>query len=165
MPARRDIDPVGSIPHLIASLLIVERAGDQFRARLAGSAVASELGYDPTGRLIGPSIPDPKAAADANAIFERVFTTTSPVFATGEFVLKPRVHPLSLLALPLSDDEKCVNMVLCSFVACFHRFPRPRDWLKDAPVKVCDVKSLQGPDDLKKLCLEWEERCNGTLSK
>ncbi len=37
MPARRDIDPVGSIPHLIASLLIVERAGDQFRARLAGS--------------------------------------------------------------------------------------------------------------------------------
>jgi hypothetical protein len=158
VPARIDLNPV-EIPYLLPFLLIVERAGDQFRNRLIGSAVAQELGQDPTGKLVGASLADPRSAAEARAIFERVFTMARPVFATGEFVFKSGTpHAMSLLALPLSDDGKEVNMTVASLVGRFYLYEPSRGWLKDIPATVCDIIEVESADDLERLCIEWERR-------
>ena len=86
MPARRDIG-AGDIPALLPYLMIVDKLGDQFRYRLAGTAVAREIGHDPTGSFVGASVSTPEAAAAARAIYERVFATAHPVFSTGEFTI------------------------------------------------------------------------------
>jgi hypothetical protein len=52
MPARSDMNPA-DIPRLLPYLLIVERAADQFRYRLVGSAIVDGLGYDATGGAVG----------------------------------------------------------------------------------------------------------------
>ena len=108
MPARPDLNP-GDIPSLLPYLMIVEKAGDQFRYRLVGSAIVREVGHDATGSFAGSYFADPKDAAEARAIWERVFTAAHPIFATGEFCFKSGVnHSMSMLELPLSDDGMTV---------------------------------------------------------
>src|SRR5262249_35694053 len=101
MPARGDINPA-DIPPLLPYIMFVERRGDQSRSRLVGSAIARGVGYDATGAAVGSYIIAPEAAAEARAIFQRVFTAACPVFATGAFIFKSRAHlNISLLTLPL----------------------------------------------------------------
>ena len=160
MPARGDINPA-DIPGLLSYLLIVERDGDQFRNRLVGAALVRALGQEPTGKVIGASLPDPRSAAEARAIFQRVFRSGHPVFATGEFVFESGAkHTMSLLALPLSNDGKEVNMAISSLVGHFHLYEPRRGWLKDVPVKVCDIIEVTNAGHLEALALEWEQRCS-----
>jgi hypothetical protein len=165
MPVRSDINPA-DIPVLLPYLMIIEKAGDQFRYRLAGTAVVREIGYEVTGRLVGSYACDPEPAAKMRAIYKRVFTTAHPVFAMGQFYLRTgAVHNLSLLVLPLSDDGTHVNVVVTTLVARFnHDVTAGRDWLEGLPVKVCSMTDVSGAGDLKKLCLEWERRCSLNLT-
>jgi hypothetical protein len=159
MPARNEINPA-DIPQLLPYLAIMERAGDQFRTRLMGSALVTALGQDPTGTHVGHSLSDP-SAAEVRAIFECVFKTGHPVFATGEFVLKSSgaTRALSMLVLPLSDDGERVNMSISSLVARFHVWRPSRGWLKDVPAKVCGMIEVENAEGLENLCLAWEQRC------
>src|SRR5258706_6731263 len=74
MPARSDINPA-DIPALLPYLGLVNKVDDQFRHRLVGTAVAQEIGHDPTGSVVGSYAPEaayaPQAAAVAHAPFER----------------------------------------------------------------------------------------------
>jgi hypothetical protein len=160
MPSREDIDPA-EIPYLLPYLMIVERQDDQFRYRLVGSTIVRSVGYDATGVTIGSYLADPEAAAEAQAIFRRVFTAACPVFATGKFIIKPGVHlHLSLLTLPLSEDGTAVNMSVSTLVACFGGLLREkRGWLKGLPIKVFDVLEVKNAAELEIFCRKWDRRC------
>jgi hypothetical protein len=148
------------IPLLLPSLVLVEKVGGQLRYRLVGSAIAHAAGYDPTGRAVGSYIPVPETAAEVLAVFGRVFTAASPVFATGEYFHKTGSHiGLSLLSVPLSADGRVVNMSLSTVVARFGAALAPElGWLGGLPVKVSDVIDVSNLAELRKLCLEWERR-------
>jgi hypothetical protein len=160
MPARSDID-AADIPDLLPYIMIVEKAGDQFRYRLVGTAINRIVGYEATGVTVGSYLAAPEAAAEARAIFQRVYMDACPVFATGEFTFKSGLHlRLSLLTLPLSEDGSAVNMSISTLVA---RFPagltEKRGWLERQPAKVDDVLEVRDAAELERFCREWEQRC------
>jgi hypothetical protein len=97
MPVRSDIDPT-DIPQLLPYLLIAEKAGDQFRYRLVGSAVVRAVGYHATGTTAGSYLTSPGDAAEVRSIFRRVFTGACPVYAAGEFVFKTGARPQHVYA-------------------------------------------------------------------
>jgi hypothetical protein len=159
MPARSDLNP-GDIPALLPYLLIVGKPGGELRYRLIGTAVAQIMGYDATGKTVGSSLVSPQDVVETRAIFERVFTGACPVFSTGEFIFKSGAHlNMSLLTLPLSDDGAAVNMTVSSLAARFNAsLAASRGWLKDLPIRVCNVIDVGSAGELGKLCLEWDQR-------
>jgi hypothetical protein len=52
-PSRKDLDPPLEIPRLVARLMLVDTEGDEFRYRLVGSAIASGMNADMTGKVAG----------------------------------------------------------------------------------------------------------------
>ena len=160
MPARSDLNPA-HIARLLPYLTIVERAGDQFRYRLVGTGVVREGGREATGRVVGSGLGDPKITEDARALWERVFTTAHPIFATAEFCFKSDANLfVSTLVLPLSDDGTSVNMSISSLDTRFNPgLTASRDWLKGVPVKTSAVSEVGGAEDLAKICREWEQHC------
>jgi hypothetical protein len=160
MPARSDIE-AADIPALLPYLIIAERAGDQFRYRLVGSAIVRSVGYDATGVTVGSYLADPEAAAQARVIFEGVFMNACPVFATGEFVFKTGAHlDMSLLTLPLSEDGTAVNMSISTLATCFSDIAAPqRGWLAGLPAKVFDVTDIRSTAELEAVSRKWERRC------
>jgi hypothetical protein len=160
MPARSDID-AADIPKLLPHLMIVEKGGDQFRYRLIGTAINRNVGYEATGETVGSYLAAPEAAAEARAIFLRVFTAACPVFATGEFTFKAGLHlKMSLLTLPLSEDGRIVNMSISTLATCFGAAAAPqRGWLEGLPVKVDVVSDIRDAAELETRCREWEQRC------
>jgi hypothetical protein len=160
MPARGDINPA-EIPALLPYLTIVDKVDGQFHYRLVGSAAARQLGRDLTGRVVGSYVSRPESVAALRAISERVFTTASPVFATGEFQMTSgTVHNMSVLILPLSDDGADVNMTVSTRVARYNFDVRAgTDWLKGAPLKVGYVAMVTGVEHLEMCCLDWERHC------
>ena len=163
MPARSDINPA-DIPALLPYLIIVDKIDDRLRYRLVGTAAVQEIGRDPTGSIVGES------SAASRAIYERVFTTAHPIFATCEFKAKSGgIINMSLLTLPLSDDGANVNMAISTLVSCFNLegtastgwldSTASTDWLKGQPVKLGDVVDVAGLEDLEKRCLDWDRHC------
>jgi hypothetical protein len=158
MPARGDVDPA-DIPLLLPYLILVERAGEQLRYRLMGSAIVRAVGYGVTGGIVGSYAPAPETGAEVRAIFECVFTSASPAFATGRYSHKRGASiNLSLLTLPLSEDSRDVNMSISTLVARFSVTPAPeRGWLEGMHVKVSDVVDVRDTAELETLCREWEQ--------
>lgn len=162
MPARDDLNP-GDIPAVLPHLMLVDKLADGFRYRLVGTSITREVGYDATGRFVGSyvGITAPAVAASAQAIYDHVFTTAHPIFATGEFAIKTDApFNLSLLVLPLSNDAINVNMAVASLItrSNFHLAPKS-NWLQGLPVRVFDVTDVAGPEMLERLCLDWERHC------
>jgi hypothetical protein len=159
-PARGDINPA-EIPLLLPYLMIIERAGESFRYRQVGSAILEAVGYDATGVTVGSYIAAPETATEVQAIFARVFTAAGPVFATGEFIHKAGASiNLSLLAVPLSEDEVAVDMAISTLAICFSAaFALEPGWLKGLPVKVDRMLEVRDAAELETLCREWEHRC------
>jgi hypothetical protein len=159
MPARGDINPADIAP-LLPYLIIVERAGDQFRYQQVGSGIAEAVGYDATGVTVGTYITAPETAAEVRAIFARAFVAAGPVFARGKFIRKTGANiNLSLLAAPLSEDGVAVDMAISTFAARFSAAFAPEPgWLKGLPVKVDSVLEVRDTAELEKLCREWEQR-------
>jgi hypothetical protein len=159
MPPRSDVNPA-EIPLLLPHLILVERAEDGFRYRLVGSAIAQAVGFGITGGVVGSYTAAPETGAEVRAIFECVFTGASPVFATGRYVHKRGAGiNLSLLTLPLSEDNRVVNMSISTLVARFAAAPAPeRGWLEGLHVNVSDVTGVNDAAELELLCREWELR-------
>jgi hypothetical protein len=158
MPARGDVNPA-DIPLLLPHLILVERAGEQFRYRLVGSAIVRGVGYGITGGIVGSYIDTPEIGAEVRAIFEYAFIGASPIFATGRYIHKRGAGiNLSLLTLPLSEDGRAVNMSISTLVARISAAPAPeRGWLVGLHAKVSDVINVSNLTELRKLCLEWEQ--------
>ena len=162
MAARRDLNP-GDIPKLVPYLGLVDKVDGQFRWLLAGTAIAEKVGRNLTGTVVGSQVSyAPEVAAAARAIYERVFTTAHPIFATGEFKVKSgAIINMSLLVLPLSDDGADVNLALSAHVARLYFDVRAyTDRLKSARVKVHDVVVVHDAADLDRRCLDWERYCD-----
>jgi hypothetical protein len=160
MPARSDIDP-GDVPALLAHLIIIDRVDDQFRYRLVGTAVAEQFGHDLTGRYVGFYVSPAKYIDALRAIYQRVFTTSRPIFGMGEYKTKWETHyHASQLILPLSDDGTNANMAICARIACVSSTLKSgSDWPKGGHLRVTDVFEIEGTTDLEKRCIEWERRC------
>ena len=158
MPARSGINPA-DFPQLLPYMMIIDRAGDQFRYRQVGSAIVEAVGYDATGVTVGSYIAAPETAAQARAIFKRVFTAAGPVFAIGEYIHKSNTNiRFSLLTVPLSEDGVAVDMAISTLIARLNPsfVPEP-GWLKGLPVKVGDVIEVQDTAELQVLYSEWEQ--------
>jgi len=152
MPSRSDVNPA-DIPPLLPYLVLVERTGNQFRYRLIGSAIAQAVGFGVTGDIVGSYV------AEVRAIFERVFTSASPIFATGRYVHKRGAAiNISLLTLPLSEDGKIVNMSVSTLVARFGAASAPeRGWLEGLHITVREATAVKDATELEVLCWEWEQ--------
>ncbi|HZB91378.1 MAG TPA: PAS domain-containing protein [Stellaceae bacterium] len=114
MPQRRQIDPA-DVPRLLPHLSISEviDAGQRFRYRLVGTAVARALGRDPTGHCIddtaGADTGDPVGALHRTVCRERV-----ALFATNALAGRTHVQyrVVRRLLLPLSEDDASVHQIL-----------------------------------------------------
>jgi hypothetical protein len=159
MPRRRDIDP-GDLPTLLPHLMLIDRAADQYRYRLVGTAVADELGRELTHQTVGSYVAEPQYAAAILGIYERVFAAGRPVFTTGEYHRKSGViHAVSRLIVPLGEDDDAVNMVLLTRVARFGaNFIAAADWLKGARGTVRSLVDVESLAALEGLGAEWERQ-------
>src|SRR5262249_18700292 len=103
MPARRDLDPA-EMRGLLPILLLIDVEGEVMRYRLAGTAVVTAAGIDPTGHAVGGPLERSYGGA-LRGMYEAVCRDRTPVFVTTEFLSPTRVaHASSRLVLPLSDD-------------------------------------------------------------
>jgi hypothetical protein len=119
MPWRRDIDPA-EIPRLLPNVLISEylaEAGvERWRYRLAGTAVVTAFGRDPTGDYA-----DEVTTGDYRAFIERIYGAVREkqraLFCEGEY-MGTRELPMSAkrLLLPVTTDGREVNQVVTHFV-------------------------------------------------
>jgi hypothetical protein len=159
MHARGDVNPA-DIPLLLPYLILVERVCEQLRYRLMGSAIVQAVEYGVTGGIVGSYAPAPETGAEVRAIFECIFTSARPIFATGRYIHKRGASiNLSLLALPLSEDGRVVNMSISTLAARFSVAPAPeRGRLEGMLVKVSDVTAVRDAAELEALCREWERR-------
>ncbi|MGA7324061.1 MAG: PAS domain-containing protein [Rhodomicrobium sp.] len=158
MPARSDIN-APEIPALLPYLSIVDRVDGRLRYRLAGTAIAQQVGYDPTGTFVGYYIAyDPKSSEALEAVGERVFATRRPTFLAGQYQLKQRAtHSFSALVLPLSEDGANVNMLLFIRIARFNLDAKAsKGWLDGTPLQLTYVGDVHDAADLEKQCLNWE---------
>ncbi len=165
MPARSDIDPA-DIPILLPYLMIVEKAGNDFRYRLLGSALVRQLGKDVTGQVVGSQFSNPSQAIEAKRlIYSRVFTGARPVLAAVEFKMSPGAinHVLQLI-LPLSSNGTEVDMAVSSLVARLDLDIRANFDLMRLPVEIRSVAGFDHAAELEYLCLQWQERRTINLS-
>ena len=114
MPSRRQIDPA-EMPRLLPHLVISEsvEGGKRFRYRLAGTAVAQAVGFDPTGRCV-EDIASGAYRDYINGLHRSVCIERVPIFAASAFVSAShnRRYHARRLALPLSEDDDIVNQIL-----------------------------------------------------
>jgi len=157
MPQRRDIDPV-DLPTLLPHLMLIDRAEDQYRYRLVGTAVADELGRDLTRQTVGSYVTGTEYAAAIMDIYERIFTTGCALFTTGEYRARSGVvHAVSRLMVPLGEDGASVNMVLLSRVARFSAsFKAGADWLKGVQGTLQNVIEVPFLAALEQAATDWE---------
>ncbi len=119
MPGRADIDPT-EIPRLLPNLLISEYvsegAAGRWRYRLAGTAVATAFGRNPTGRFI-----DDLTKGDYRAFIERIHGMVREeeraLFCAREYT---GAHDLRMsakrLLLPLTTDGPHVGQIISLLV-------------------------------------------------
>ena len=115
MPSRADINPIELRQHLHLLFLVevVDEAKD-FRYRLLGTGVTEMLQRDSTGKTIREVYrnADPEVLQWMLDVYTAVVTRQCPVLRRGtlrvvgkEFIIFESLH------LPLSDDDRRVNMI------------------------------------------------------
>src|SRR5215471_10738193 len=119
MPTRAEIDPT-EIPRLLPNLLISEYVPEgeagRWRYRLAGTAVATAFGRNPTGRYI-----EELTKGDYRAFIERIHRVVRDerraLFCASEYT-GPRALLMSAkrLLLPLTTDGRQVDQIITLLV-------------------------------------------------
>lgn len=116
-PRRADIDPV-DIPDLLPyiSLTDVLDGGARYRIRLAGTKVEERFGCSLTNRMFDEVMHGPYLDY-VQGLFKKLLRDCAPLYSESSFAPR-RTHELRVkrLALPLSDDQKTVNMILCGMI-------------------------------------------------
>ncbi len=119
MPGRADIDPT-EIPRLLPNLLISEYVSEgdagRWRYRLAGTAVATAFGRNPTGRFI-----DDLTKGDYRAFIERIHGIVRDeqraLFCASEYTgARDLRMSAKRLLLPLTTDGQRVDQIISLLV-------------------------------------------------
>ena len=111
-PARADIDPQ-ELRFLLGSILLIDVLWEplRFRYRLTGTTIVLTSGYSLHGR--GPEeVEDEEYRARIFRAFERVATAGVPYARTTTRMLDGRPRTYDALVLPLSGDQRRVDMLL-----------------------------------------------------
>ena len=112
MPARRDIDPQELKQHL-RNLFLLNVEGDDFRYRLLGSAITERYGRNSTGKLVSEVYAStPPIREWYLETLRAVAREKRPVLAFAPLrAIKKEFILIEALHLPLSNDEKTINMI------------------------------------------------------
>jgi len=125
MPARSDIDPA-DFRYALGNLFLiaVERDPLRFRYVVYATNHAARRGFDLTGAYVD-EIPDLELRAFLLPIYERLVAEAKPFHAVRDDSLYDRLHHYEILALPLSADDREVDMLLV--LVEYFALPRERD--------------------------------------
>lgn len=122
-PARSDIDPI-AIPHLLPHLAITEIVDGQgtgrafrIRYRLAGTQIEQHFGCSLTNQYLDDLIQGPFIDF-IDSLYSELIRTRLPHYSKSTFATFDDAGALRAkrLLLPLSDDQKRVNMVLAGVI-------------------------------------------------
>ena len=118
MPARRDIDPVLMREHLPSLCLIdIFHGFTDAVVRLAGTRIRDIYGIELTGKCLG-DLEWGEKAQYWQSIYQCVLERGAPLHGAIQGPISEREHiTLYWLRLPLSDNGKNVNKILCYDVA------------------------------------------------
>jgi len=111
MPARRDLDPVLEVPHLLPWIILADVLRDplDFRYRLIGSGVVDRSRRNYTGKRFS-ELPDLRPGSHLWQQRATVVETGTPLRGEPPYVgWTPSVHRVGVIHLPLSDDGETVN--------------------------------------------------------
>jgi hypothetical protein len=116
-PSRAEIQPEELPPMALPNLYIIEVANGpprRFRYRLIGTAISREYGSDPTGRYVDEIDLD-SVAREIISELECVTDTANPSASIWHYVKRDgRDLRYEHIVLPLSENGKDVNMLLCA---------------------------------------------------
>jgi hypothetical protein len=112
MPARADIDPI-EIRDWMPSIIICEAepAPLRFRYRLIGTRITELVHRDVTGRYIDEELYGDNVEV-VKGPFQEAYSTRAPVALRGRLKWGNVEREVAALALPLSNDDQAVNMVM-----------------------------------------------------
>jgi hypothetical protein len=117
-PARADFDPL-ELKYVLGSLSLVDVLRDplRFRYRLHGSTMADLVGTDMTGRYLD-EMADRRYYEKANTTFTKVVESGAPTGGSyRRFMTDRRTWDYDVLVLPLSSDDKTIDMLIsCSII-------------------------------------------------
>jgi hypothetical protein len=111
-PARADINPV-DLKFALGNLTLVDVHHDplRFKFRLSGTLFAQRVGMDLTGKWVD-EIPDEAYRNEVIERYRQVVDTGQPQVTLSERDFDGQPRKFEILRLPLSDDDKIVNMLL-----------------------------------------------------
>lgn len=113
MPGRSDIDPV-DLAYCLGYLCLIEvEPGEppRFRFRVDGSNCALMSGIEMTGRYVD-DIPPSEYRTVMETAYREIYRTKLPHFYADDEVWDGRRYQTEGLLLPLSSDNKTVNMMI-----------------------------------------------------
>lgn len=111
MPSRGDLDPI-EIPKLLPNLQLIDRVGSHFRYRLVGTALVEAFGKDFTGQSL-EDFADRQRSEFIGRVYASVWESRRPAFLSSQYVTTKSVILIAnRVYLPLSDDDRDVNMIL-----------------------------------------------------
>jgi len=118
MPARRDLDPVLMRDHLPSICLIdIFHGLRDAVVRLAGTQIKDVYGIELTGKCLG-DLEWGDRIDYWQSIYQRVLESKAPLHGAIQGPISEREHiKLFWLRLPLSDNGRRVNKILCYDVA------------------------------------------------
>jgi hypothetical protein len=121
VPRRADIDPV-DIPHLLPHIALTEVVPDdrsdaiRIRYRLAGTEIEARFGCALTNRYLD-EVKEGSYLDHIMQLYEQVLAQKVPLYSENSFDTSDDEKLWAKrLMLPLSEDQKTVNMVLAGLV-------------------------------------------------
>lgn len=129
MPYRSEFDPV-EIPSLLPSVILVDRADNEYRFRVAGTEVVDMFGYELTrktfsqvyggGARVGTGKLFPRtrdALGYWNTVFDRVFRTQQCLYGRDSLFWQGRDYrTFDWALLPLAANDGSVRETLAAVV-------------------------------------------------
>lgn len=113
MPARADVHPSGLLAYL-PTISLVERTGQAFKYRLAGTRLREAYGLELTGKDIDEMVFDLPTRAYWRSSFERAVRLRKPIQGVSPFRSRKKDDLFDFwMRLPLSSDGEMVDMLLC----------------------------------------------------
>jgi hypothetical protein len=111
-PARRDIDPL-DFSYVLGHVMLVDVLYQplRFRFRLHGTELALRAGYDMTGKM-ADELPNDANRAVLIERCQTVIERQQPLAVIDERLLGKRLFGFEVLWMPLSDDDRTINMLL-----------------------------------------------------
>ena len=111
-PARRDISPT-EFAFALGKVSLIECIGapPRFRYRVVSTGLTEQLGYEMTGRF-ADEIPEPGIRNYVERLYADALARGEPQHQTGTLVIDEKQWAYETLILPLSADDRRIDMLL-----------------------------------------------------